>query len=136
MPRSRAEIRAEIERFEPGDEGWLPLDSLVVELLENGATTEDADTLLKVFERFPEEDGDGVFWALVHGLEALPGYEPHVVAAVQRAPNEFNLLLVRRMLNSGKEVAAGTRLVSLLQAVAERTDLPDGVRREAAGHLQ
>ena len=135
VPRSIAEVGTDIDRFQPPNEDWLALDALVTEFLESGATAWDAETLLRVFERYPDEDGAGVFWALVHGLEELPGYEPYVFAAVRRAPNRFNLVLVQRMVNSGLEEAAGTPLLPLLQEVVDRPDTPENLRRSIADYL-
>ena len=58
------------------------------------------DTLFHLYERFPDDDGYGVFWSVLHGLEKLPGYEPFLQASVRRVPMEFNLLMVNRILNS------------------------------------
>ena len=65
--------------------------------------------MLRVFERYPDEDGAGVFWSIVHGLEALPGYEPFLVESYsKRAPSEFGVIMLGRILNSGQREIAGT----------------------------
>ena len=73
--------------------------------------------LLGVFERFPEEDGYGIFWGIVHALEACPGYETEVIESVRRKPCEFNVLLIVRMLSSGITVVDGTPLDVVLRSV-------------------
>lgn len=70
--------------------------------------------LLRVFERFPDEDGAGVFWSIVHGLEALSGYEKHLVAAVQRHPTDFTVIMVRRLINAGSQEIDGVKLSELV----------------------
>ena len=67
------------------------------------------ETLFRLFERFPNDDGYGVFWTVLHGIEHQPDYEPHLKASVRHIPTEFNLRMVNRLLNS---------------------DLPDGQRQE------
>ena len=67
---------AAIRDFEPEDGSWLAPDGLLGELFQAGAGTQGIDAMLAVFERHPTEDGAGVFWSIVPGLESLPGYEP------------------------------------------------------------
>jgi hypothetical protein len=65
---------------------WLALDHSLTELFQSGFASQGIDALLGVFERHPTDDGAGVFWAIVHGLEATPGYESALVESVRRAP--------------------------------------------------
>jgi hypothetical protein len=67
MPRSA--LLKEIASFMPQDGFWLPLDDLLISLWEAGVTNECLPTLFGVFERFPDEDGGGVLWSIVHGIE-------------------------------------------------------------------
>jgi hypothetical protein len=74
--------------------------------------------LLAVFERFPDEDGYGVFWSILHCLEKCHGYEPLLVESAARAPVEFNLTMINRLLNSGVVELGGQPLASVLEAAA------------------
>src|ERR1700723_1101145 len=96
MPRTVGQIVAEIRAFQPVRGHWLALDDLSAELWEAGLYSVAVEDLLAVFERFPEDDGAGVFWSILHGLEALTGYEPALVRSVQKRPSEFGVLMVGR----------------------------------------
>src|SRR5688500_5761862 len=76
MPRTTAAIAHDIATFAPKEDDWLALDSLVAELWQAGHPEQAIPELLSVFERYPEEEGFGVAWSVLHGLEALPNYEP------------------------------------------------------------
>jgi hypothetical protein len=94
------------------------------------------EALLSVFERFPESDGFGVFWSIVHLLEACSGYEPVLLASVARKPVEFNLLMVNRLLNSGIREVHGQSLVQLLSSVRERENATARSRKVAQDFLE
>jgi len=71
MKRQVDEILRDIEAFRPVDGMWLPLDDLLAELWDAGVPSRALPVLFGVFERFPEDDGAGVLWSIVHGVEAL-----------------------------------------------------------------
>src|SRR3982751_1639786 len=119
MPRTASEIIAAIQGFEPVNGNWLVLDRLLGELFQGGFAAQGIEAMLGVFERYPADDGAGVFWSIVHGLESLPGYETAVVESVRRAPVEFTLLMINRMLNAGVREAGGVQLTSLIREGAE-----------------
>jgi hypothetical protein len=91
------------------------------------------DALLRVFERFPDKDGYGIFWSILHSLESLPGYEGTLVESVRRQPSEFGLLMVGRLLNSGMKEVKGTNLLSVLKEVAANERQPENIRGQAQG---
>ena len=71
--RQLDEILLDIARFQPTDDLWLPLDQLLSELWSIGTPPfESLPVLFGVFERFPNSDGAGVLWSIVHGVESLP----------------------------------------------------------------
>jgi hypothetical protein len=74
-------------------------------------------SLLAVFERFPDEDGFGVFWSIVHLLEACNGYESFVAQSVLRKPSEFNVVMINRLVNRGVTSVEGQSLFALLASV-------------------
>ena len=84
-----------------------------------------------ILERFPEGDGAGVLWSVVHGVEALPGYEPELVRSVRRGPSELGVAMVGRLLNAGMSEVGSVSLVSLLREVAESKAAPASVRASA-----
>jgi hypothetical protein len=87
--------------------------------------------LLRVFERFPWADGFESFWGILHTLEKLPGYEPHLLASVLRTPGQFNLLMVNRLLNAGICDVDGLSLLGILDEVANSSRYPDRARSQA-----
>lgn len=119
----------------PEDEGQL-------KLLEDSITALDADILnandvgqlLGVFERFPDDDGFGVFWQILHLLERAGDYESALVDSVRRNPGEFNLTMINRLLNGGIEKVGAQSLVSLLEEVA-RTEQADPESTQWAIHF-
>ena len=121
--RDASTILAAIASFHPArsphaasGEAWLDLDDLVQELAAAPASAVDAArVLLGVFERFPRHDGYEVFWSLLHHVEALPGYEPSLIASVRRVPNEMGLTMVQRLLNGGVSTVDGVDLQVLLR---------------------
>jgi len=114
----------------PEDEGQL--EQLAVSLDALDATKlnmNDVAQLLGIFDRFPDDDGFGGFWQILHLLEKAGGYESALVDSVRRSPGEFNLMMINRLLNGGIENVGGQSLLSLLEEVAstEQTD-PDSAQ--------
>lgn len=118
MPRTTADIAHDIATFEPKEDNWLALDALVAELWQAGHPEQAIPELLSVFERYPEEDGFGVVWGVLHGLEALPNYEPELLRSLARQPSEFGVLMVGRLLNAGTREVAGVSLLETLRELA------------------
>jgi hypothetical protein len=131
MARSLAKILANLRAFRPARGNWMRLDALLVELWEGGFYADAVDDLFAVFERFPGEDGAGVFWTILHGLESLPDYERALVASVRRRPSEFGVLMVKRLLNGGQTQGEDVPLLGLLESVAARADVPESIRQSA-----
>ena len=96
MPRTTADIAHDIATFVPKEDNWLALDELVAELWQAGHPQQAIPELLSVFERYPEEEGFGAVWGVLHGLEALPNYEPELLRSLARQPSEFGVRMVGR----------------------------------------
>jgi hypothetical protein len=134
MATGLSEILTRIENVRSVEEesDLAALEEAVRELFERPDAEMGIDTVLNVFERFPTADGYGVFWSIVHGLESVSGrYETKLIASVRRAPSEFSLLMVNRMLNAGRADVEGVSLVSLLKDVAEDQHCLAEVRDQA-----
>jgi hypothetical protein len=97
---------------------------------------ENLDVWFRLYERFPEDDGEGVFWPILHEIEAQPGYEVFVVASVHRRQAYFPVLMVNRMLNGGIASVGGVDLLALLRRVAADEQCPPSVRQEAEDFLE
>ncbi|WP_431514567.1 hypothetical protein [Variovorax sp. DAIF25] len=119
MPRKIKTIARDIAKFAPDDDGdWRRLDVLLDELWQAGSPEQAIPEMLSVFERYPEEDGHGVMWSLVHGLENLPNYESALLSSLARQPSELGIVMVGRMLNSGATSVDGVSLLLTLQEIS------------------
>jgi len=121
----------------PHDEAQLrKLDEAIGGLTGKAVAAAEFNQLLGVFERFPDDDGYGVFWSIVHCLEAFDGYEPLLVKSVNRKPVEFNVLMVNRLLNAGVLEVDNQSLMALLKSVATSSEARPEVRKSAARLLE
>ena len=121
---------------DPQDEDQLDqLEDLIRLATPEQCGAEVLRSLFSVFERFPEEDGYGVFWSILHLLESCNGCNEALIESVERAPVEFNLRMVNRLLNSGIKQVDGRSLIQLLTNVAEDPDVKPSIRNTANGYL-
>lgn len=90
----------------------------------------------RFFERFPEHDGLGVFWSILHALETQTNCDVAVLRSVERKPSRFPVLMVNRMLNAGIHCVAGVELIALLRSVVAGTDVISSVKADAQTFLQ
>jgi len=132
MARTAAKVVADIRDFQPVRGNWRALDALLAELWATGEAGRHIPDLLAVLERFPEDDGAGVLWSVVHGVESLPGYEPELVRSVRRQPSELGVTMVGRLLNGGVSQVGDVSLIGLLREVAASAAAPQSVRESAA----
>jgi hypothetical protein len=101
MGRDAADILDDIESFRPVDDEWLPLDDLLAELWNAGVPAHALPLLFRVFERFAEEDGAGVLWSIVHGIEALDfDYEQPLRDSLARQPSRMAKVMLARLERS------------------------------------
>ena len=100
--RTTTEILEEICRFTPEHGNWLRLEALLAELWKSPPSREWVLPLLTVFERFPDEDGAGVMWSIIHGLETIEGYEPILEESAQARPTWLKSVMLKRIANAKK----------------------------------
>ena len=112
--RPSENIIADINEFGPQDDNWLRLDALLNELWETGEQEKFTKDLLRVFERFPEEDGNGVLWSIIHGLETFMSYEKELVDSLRRQPSEMGFIMLKRVKNSGSTTMGGVEINTLI----------------------
>lgn len=124
MPRATVDIARDIATFIPKEDNWLALDSLLVELWQAGHPEQAIPELLGLFERYPEEDGYGVMWSVLHGLESLPNYEPELLRSLARQPSEFGVRMVGRLLNAGMRDVGDVSLLDTLHGLASTAKSP------------
>jgi hypothetical protein len=103
MPRTVDDILRDIEAFRPTNGVWLPLDDLLAELWDAGVPARALPTLFGVFERFPEDDGSGVLWSIVHGVEGLDlDYEQPLRDSLARQRSDMGKIMLGRLERSKK----------------------------------
>lgn len=135
MARAASKILGDIRVFQPEEGNWIPLDELLAELWDSGKAAKHIPDLLAVLERFPKDDGEGVLWSIVHGLENVGGYEPELIQSVRRQPSELGVTMIGRLLNSGTIQVNGVSLVDVLREVVASTS-PESIRESAADWVQ
>nr|WP_298147168.1 hypothetical protein [uncultured Pseudomonas sp.] len=110
------ELANNISSFEPADGNWLPLEYLLEEAFQSSAPEKYYQAIFNLFERFPEEDGSGVFWSALHGMEAVGSYEEKLVQNFRRFPTDMTRAMLVRLRNSGNTHVAGVSLALLIGA--------------------
>ncbi|HEX9939192.1 MAG TPA: hypothetical protein VGB15_18765 [Longimicrobium sp.] len=98
MARDADEILEEIDAFRPAGGVWLPLDELLAELWDAGVPARALPVLFGVFERFPDDDGAGVLWSIVHGVESLGcDYETALRESLERRSSLMGRIMLGRL---------------------------------------
>jgi hypothetical protein len=137
MSRDIRQIVADIDALPTADGDDLDrLQTLIDEYFASTAATAHIDVWFRLYERFPNDHGHGVFWTILHGLEAQSGCDAAVVASVRRRPTHYPVMMVNRMLNADICTAAGVDLLGLLRQVAADKRAAAGVREDAERFLE
>lgn len=134
MSRALHDVAQDIGSFRPESGDWRLLDPLIDEALSLAPAQEAVNLLLGVLERFPLEDGAGVLWSIVHGLEHIGGYEEQLSISVARAPSLMGITMLGRLLNADQQKIGDTSIVKLLLTIADDRRI-DQHLRELAGEL-
>ncbi len=132
MTRSHLEIVEDLNQFGPPCDDWDKLQKILDDLWKDGNPSQAIPELLAVFERYPgDEDGCGVFWSILHGLETLTGYETHLMRSVQNSPSEFSVMMLGRMRNAKIDTIGPVSIVSVLRTIGESEVACERVRKVA-----
>ena len=115
--------RIEAFRPSPADDNWRELDAHLRAL--GPLTLATVAPLLRVFERFPRHDGHGVFWTILHAVEAVEGYAPILVEHVMRTPTEMGIRMLQRMINAGTTHVGVHELAPLVVMLSSRAPILD-----------
>lgn len=110
------EIISAIESYKSDNGNWLPLDDLVNELWESGNPEIGIDALLEIFEKNPTDDGAGVFWSILHGLETLD-YEQKLYDSLMNKPSHMTITMLKRIENSNSKLIAGKSISELKDSI-------------------
>jgi hypothetical protein len=136
MAKRAEDIAADIDAFQPIHGNWLGLDALLEELWKEHSPQDAIPELLRVFERFPDDDGAGVFWSIVHGLETLPNYQAQLLASVRRVPSCIGVTMLGRLLNAGCHDIDGVPIRQILQEIIMRSDAGENAKDTAQSFLK
>ena len=93
--------------------------------LRASPASESIEPLFRIFERFAYDDYYEYFWSILHTLERTPNYEPELLRSIARQPNEFNVLMISRMLNADTHNIGDTDLVDLLRRITKDERTPE-----------
>lgn len=100
-------ILESLRTFQPNFDNVPELNRLIEELWETGKQQLGLDELFRFVERYPEADGDYDLFRLVHAFEDINDYENALIKSLDRCPCFINMLLVKRIENSGKNNIKG-----------------------------
>jgi len=122
--------KTKIESFNnPKDEEQLRLlDEMIASLDPKEMEKNDFSLLLNIFERFPENDGLGVFWSILHFLEACNYYEPVLIESIKKKPALFTITMLNRLLNAGIKNVKDTSLISVLETIEANDNVSENLR--------
>jgi len=105
-----------IHEFTPTDGDWRPLEGHIEQAFASPDPKKYYPAIFKLFERFSEEDGAGVFWSALHGMEAVGGYEEMLLLYFRRWPSLMAQTMLRRILNSGQTHIDKVAIATLIPA--------------------
>jgi len=96
------QLDSAIREFTPVDSDWLPLERLFQDAFESSEPRQYYHAIFNLFERYPDDDGEGVFWSALHGMEAMDDYEDLLLQYFRRFPSLMTKTMLIRMVNSGQ----------------------------------
>jgi hypothetical protein len=128
--RSADEIEAALQKL---DLKSFDLPYEIEGALEGLAEVPDRELLFPTIFRFMEQNPQADFGSpgpVVHILEDLGGYEPALLASVQRTPISHTLWMINRILNSLLPESERKRWRAALERVAHDEATPPDVREK------
>ena len=127
----------QLNAINPNDDSLYDVDSIIelIYKLDTSEAKKGIDPLLRIFERLDEDHYDGVLWSIIHGIEGLKEYEEDLIKSVNRCPNEYNLLMINRILNSGQGSYKSTDYLSLLKELNTNNKLSSFLKEEIKGYI-
>ncbi|OUS19805.1 hypothetical protein A9Q93_02180 [Nonlabens dokdonensis] len=116
------EIITELDSFHYNDGDWLPLDRLIIKLWNTGKPEVAIQSLFKIFEKYPTEDGAGVFWTILHGIESL-NYEKELYDSLIRKPSYMVVIMLNRIENSNSKTIAGKSIAKFKELLRNHSKI-------------
>ena len=133
--RKLEEVINDLNNYSPSQDEWNDLDELIAEA-SSFSGKKIINALLRILERYPTHDGYGVFWSIVHTLEAIGDYETELVSSISRKPHEMSVLMLNRMLNAGINEIDGKPIIKILQEISVNTAFSEDIREQARGFIE
>lgn len=103
-----------IREFTPEDGNWLLLEKHFEQAFSSVDPKLYYHAIFNLFERFPDEDGSGVFWLALRGMEAMGGYEDLLLRYFRRWPSLMTHTMLKRMTSAGETHIGKVSIASLL----------------------
>jgi hypothetical protein len=104
-----------IREFTPQEGVWLPLEQHFEQAFGSSDPKQYYNAIFNLFERYPDDDGAGVFWSALHGMEAVGGYEDLLLQYFRRHPSLMTKTMLRRILNSGQTHIGRVAISTLIE---------------------
>lgn len=111
--RKIEEILCAIDDFKPEGGNWLHLEELLTELWATEHPELGLDHIFVLLERYPEEDGNGVFWSILHGIEQINEYEQNLLVSLNRQPTLMTVIMVHRIARTGQIKILGKEIKAI-----------------------
>jgi hypothetical protein len=125
----------ELDNYQPLG-GWRDLDVLLGELWATQRQKEAIPNLFNILERFPKDDGAGVLYSVLHGLESIEGYEIELLKSVKRQPTDFTIQMIRRIQNSGQTKIVNIEIVDLYAHILNHPLITDDQRKSVKSYVE
>lgn len=103
-----------IREFIPLKGDWCPLEQHIERAFASPDPKRYYHAIFNLFERFPDEDGAGIFWSALHGMEAVGGYEELLIQYFRLWPSLMTKIMLRRILNSGQTHIGNVEIATLI----------------------
>ena len=103
-----------IREYKPIDGSFIELERLFEQAFSSIDPRVYYDAIFNLFERYPDEDGAGVFWSAIHGVEHTGDYEEKLLVYFRRYPTLMTRTMLRRLQNSGGNSISGVNISNLI----------------------
>ncbi|TDX87291.1 hypothetical protein [Epilithonimonas xixisoli] len=131
-------IITQLNSVNPNNDTLYEVDDIISELysMEKSERKKAIPAMFGIFERLNDNHYDSVLWSVLHAIEGLTDYENELIQSIERKPNEFNLLMVNRILNSGQTVFKDCNYIILLEKLLLDRNLNQNLNEDLKGYLE
>lgn len=125
-----------LRKFKPSLDNLYEMNQIFEGLWETGNPEEGLDEMFLFVERYPEADADYDLFRLVHAFEDINDYESGLILSIDRCPCYINMLLVKRIENSGVKMIKGRKVRDIYLDALNYECTPESVKIEIKDWLQ